>query len=74
MHLDVRNAAYNPRGAYSAEDLRFPFDGSTFDLISLKTVFTQMRVRELDNYVGEITRLLVPGGVCLATFFLLNAA
>lgn len=71
-HIDVRNLAYNPNAAHSAETYQFPFEDHTFDLILLKSVFTHMRPLEVSNYVGEVARLLKNDGRCLATFFLLN--
>lgn len=72
MHIDVSSVAYNPNGLHNAASYQFPFADSSFDLIILKSVFTHMRPAEVDNYLGEVSRLLKPGGRCLATFFLLN--
>ncbi len=72
LHLDIRNAAYNPRGQYRAENVRFPFEDKSFDFVLLKSVFTHMQPEEVKNYLREVARLLAPKGVCLATFFLLN--
>jgi len=69
--VDVRNAAFNPRGTPAAE-FHFPYDDHTFDVVLVKSVFTHMRAQEIDNYLGEIARLLKNQGRCLATFFLLN--
>lgn len=71
-HIDVRNLAYNPTGTHRAETYQFPFDGRSFDLILLKSVFTHMRPPEVSNYLSEVSRLLKTNGRCLATFFLLN--
>ena len=71
-HIDVRNLAYNPNAAHSAETYRFPFEDHSFDLILLKSVFTHMRPLEVSNYVREVARLLKNDGRCLATFFFLN--
>jgi SAM-dependent methyltransferase len=72
QHIDVRSEAYNRYGAESGSGYRFPFEDRFFDVILLKSVFTHMRPPDVDNYVGEIARLLRPGGRCLLTFFLLN--
>lgn len=74
VHVDAMNAAYNPRGKLSAANVRLPFDDGSFDCILLKSVFTHMRPQDVRNYVREVSRLLSPGGVCLATFFLLDAS
>lgn len=69
--VDVRNAVFNPSGV-PANTFRFPYAEGTFDVILVKSVFTHMRAAEIDNYLGEIARLLKNEGRCLATFFLLN--
>lgn len=70
--MDVRSRAYNPRGQYPAEDYSFEFGDREFDLVLLKSVFTHMRPAEVDNYIGEVARVLSNNGRCLMTFFLLN--
>jgi SAM-dependent methyltransferase len=72
LYMDVKSDAYNPRGLHGAEESRFPLEDEGFDLILVKSVFTHMRPREVDNYLGEVSRLLSKDGRCLATFFLLN--
>ena len=71
-HIDVRNLAFNPSAKQDAESYQFPYEDGSFDLILLKSVFTHMRPAEVDNYMGEVSRLLKNEGRCLATFFLLN--
>ncbi len=70
---DIYNTLYNPRGKYNAVDYRFPFADSTFDFVFLTSVFTHMVLQEVDNYLGEISRVLKKEGRCFATFFLLDA-
>lgn len=53
-------------------DGKLPFEAHTFDVILLKSVFTHLRPKEVENYLSEIERLLKPDGRCLASFFLLN--
>ena len=71
-HIDVRSLAYNANGKHSAETYQFPYDGHSFDVILLKSVFTHLRPPEVKNYLSEVSRLLTVKGRCLATFFLLN--
>lgn len=70
---DIRSDAYNARGHASAAQYRFPFADRTFDVVFLGSVFTHMLPDEVANYLTEIARVLVPGGWCVASFFLLNA-
>jgi ubiquinone/menaquinone biosynthesis C-methylase UbiE len=72
QYLDVKSDAYNPGGREGAENLRFTFADQEFDVILLKSVFTHMRPVAVENYLGEVSRLLSKNGRCLATFFLLN--
>ena len=53
-------------------DNKLPYEAQSFDVILLKSVFTHLRPREVENYLGQIARLLKPNGRCLASFFLLN--
>jgi SAM-dependent methyltransferase len=69
---DVRNGEYNPKGKIEAAEFRFPFDEESFDLVVLDSVFTHMLPPDLEHYLGEITRVLKPGGRCYATYFLLT--
>jgi SAM-dependent methyltransferase len=71
-HLDIQNDAYNPHGKLSGSQLRFDYPDESFNAIILKSVFTHLRPPDLENYLGEIRRLLRPGGRCMMTFFLLR--
>lgn len=70
--IDVYNKLYNPQGRYRATDYRFPFADEQFDFVVLNSVFTHMIAQEIENYLGEVARVLRPGGRCLISFFLLN--
>lgn len=71
--VNVHNGEYHASGAVDAADFVFPFDDRSFDVIVVKSVFTHMRPNEVSNYIGEIGRLLAPGGHCVMTFFLRNS-
>jgi SAM-dependent methyltransferase len=71
-HADLASLAYNPKGSASASTYRFPFADESFDFILLGSVFTHMLPDGVEQYVREISRLLTRGGVCVASFFLLN--
>jgi SAM-dependent methyltransferase len=73
-HADVYNAAYNPAGRLHAGDFVFPYADRSFDFVFLTSVFTHMRPAEVAHYLGQVARVLRPGGRCLATFFVLDAA
>ena len=69
---DLTSGAYNPSGRTPASQYRFPFKDHSFDVAFLGSVFTHMLPDEVEVYVREIARVLVPGGMCVASYFLLN--
>ena len=70
---DLDNDLYND-GDIRAESFRFPYGDASFDFVFLTSVFTHLLPAEVDNYLSQISRVLRPGGRCLATFFVLNEA
>lgn len=73
-HADIYNSNYNPHGTIHPADFRFPYPDGTFTFVFLTSVFTHMQRLEVEQYMGEISRVLVPGGRAFATYFLLNSA
>jgi SAM-dependent methyltransferase len=72
-HLDLFNAVYNPTGTLRAEDLRFPYEGESFSLVCLFSVFTHLLPPDLERYLAESYRVLRPeGGRIHASCFLLT--
>jgi len=71
--LPVFNALYNPTGWVSGNRLRFPCPDSSFDVASVLSVFQHNRAAVVRNYLGEIARVLRPGGRVVITCFLLDA-
>jgi len=71
-HANLASRAYNPVGLKPSSEYRFPFHDSRFDFVLLYSVFTHMLPADVQRYVNEIARLLAPGGVCVASYFLLN--
>lgn len=71
QYTPLKNDLYRNSGA-SASKFRFPFDENVFDFICVNSVFTHMVESEMLNYLDEISRVLRPGGVCYASFFLLD--
>ncbi len=69
---DVSNRNFNPTGCLRPTEYRLPYPDASFDVVHLRSVFTHMGPREVEHYLGEIARVLAPGGRCLATYFLLN--
>jgi len=71
-HADLSSQAYNRGGLTDAAKYRFPFSDRDFDFIILASVFTHMLPDGVAHYIDEIARLLRPGGVSVASYFLLN--
>ena len=71
-HLDVHNARYNPDGAASARDARFPYPDGSFAVAVATSVFTHLLADEVDRYLAETARVLEPDGRLLATLFLFD--
>lgn len=72
-HVELHSRLYSPAQAGEAADFRFPYDNSRFDLVFLASVFTHMFWADVANYVGEIARVLKPGGRVVATAYVLGA-
>jgi len=71
-HADIENSNYNPRGTIHPQDFRFPYPDESFSFVFLFSVFTHMQKPAVEQYMGEIHRVLARGGHVLATYFLLN--
>lgn len=69
---DIYNSEYNPGGRLSASEYRFPYPDNHFDIAILLSVFTHMLPPDVERYVSEISRVLVGGGQCVATSYLIN--
>jgi SAM-dependent methyltransferase len=72
QRIDVRNAHYEPSGTHSASEYTLPLPDKHFDVVVVNSVFTHMLPAEVENYVGEMWRVLRDGGRCLVSWFLLN--
>ncbi|GGB57668.1 hypothetical protein GCM10011505_43190 [Tistrella bauzanensis] len=70
--MPVYNRFYNPRGRLPANRFVFPFPDNAFDKIVLWSVFTHMYPGDIDHYLSEISRILVPGGVVCASYYIMN--
>jgi SAM-dependent methyltransferase len=70
--VDVYNARYNRESEGSAETVRWPYDDDTFDFACAFSVFTHMRLPEVEHYLAELRRVLRPGGRAVVTFALIT--
>jgi ubiquinone/menaquinone biosynthesis C-methylase UbiE len=68
-HCDAVNELYNPFGAKTSMDYRFPVADASVDRIVLASVFTHLLEDEATHYLKEVRRVLKPGGLVYASFF-----
>lgn len=71
-HVDLYNTMYNSAATARAADFAFPFPAENFDFIVMTSVFTHLLPDEANHYLREISRTLISGGSCFATFFALD--
>ena len=72
IHADVFNTEYNPTAVRLAADYRFPFEANSFDFIFSTSLYTHLVLRDADNYLSEMARVLNPEGRMWNTFLLLD--
>jgi SAM-dependent methyltransferase len=70
-HAPLRNTHYSKTGGDAASYV-FPFADATFDVIFVVSVFTNLMPAAVQQYAGEIARMLKPGGRSFFTFFLVT--
>jgi SAM-dependent methyltransferase len=71
LHHNVYNRSFNP--AEGLPDVApFPADDSSFTLVNALSVFTHLTERQAIHYIGEAARILEPGGLIHASFFLID--
>jgi SAM-dependent methyltransferase len=68
----VYNRKYNPFGTVSGAEYRFPYPDASFDFAFATSLFTHLMLPDAAHYLGEIRRVLRPGGKALLTFFILR--
>jgi SAM-dependent methyltransferase len=70
-YVPLENDLYRNDGQKAAQ-FTFPYPDGAFDFVVLTSVFTHMMPDEVAHYLSEIQRVMCAGGVCVATFFILN--
>jgi SAM-dependent methyltransferase len=70
FHFNAKHELYNPLGSRTSLDFRLPVADKSVDRIFLGSVFTHLFEDEVTHYMKEIGRVLRPGGLAYATFFL----
>jgi SAM-dependent methyltransferase len=68
FHLDLRSP-FNPDGKIDVEEMELPVADSMVDVGVALSAFTHMLPAEVMRYLGELARVVKPGGRILTNFF-----
>lgn len=71
-YFDIKSQIHNNGGAISTKDIVLPAKDKSVDRIFLHSVFTHMFEEDIVHYLKEFNRVLKPGGLVLASFFILD--
>jgi SAM-dependent methyltransferase len=71
-HADVQTSIGHDSGI-DAADYVFPYEDNTFDLAYAGSLFTHLTTDGATNYLNQVTRVLKPGGVFVATWNMFNS-
>jgi ubiquinone/menaquinone biosynthesis C-methylase UbiE len=74
QHIDLRHHLYNKDGLIDGEAFVFPYLADFFDLSFAASVFTHLDLKTAASYLGEICRVLKPGGVAILSMFAIPEA
>ena len=66
--LEVHNERYRPDKALGPEEVRFPYDDDSFDMVCAFEVFMHVSPDGVRNYLREVARVLRPGATAILTF------
>jgi SAM-dependent methyltransferase len=72
IHADVFNTQYNPTADTPAAKYSFPLEANSFDFIFSTSLYTHLVLRDANNYLREMGRVLKRGGWMWNTFLLLD--
>ncbi|MBW8813601.1 MAG: class I SAM-dependent methyltransferase [Caulobacterales bacterium] len=61
-HVDGRSVTYNPDGAIPTTAISLPVEPGGFDAVVCGSLFTHLLEPDAVHYLGEIARVLKPGG------------
>ncbi len=68
--VPIYHDVYNPQGRVKASEYRFPYPDESFDVVVLKSVFTHLLPKDLENYFSESVRVLKKNGHCIISYHL----
>lgn len=71
-HVDLASEAYHRKGSGDATAFLFPLPADSIDVAFAGSLFTHLLPSAAEQYIRQCGRVLAPGGLCIASFFLLN--
>ncbi|HSX00848.1 MAG TPA: class I SAM-dependent methyltransferase [Candidatus Saccharimonas sp.] len=71
-YYDVYSQIHNGGGKLRVSQVKLPASNGEVDRIALHSVFTHMFRDDIQHYLHEFRRVLKPGGLVLASFFVLD--
>ncbi len=66
-YLDVYSEVYNPHGALRSDEVTFPAEDRSVDFALAASLFTHLLEHDARHYLREVSRVLSPRGVLLAS-------
>ncbi|HXV29662.1 MAG TPA: class I SAM-dependent methyltransferase [Sinorhizobium sp.] len=69
QRVDIAHDLYNPKGKISGKALKLPYADRHFDFVIMTSIVTHLPPDEVLVYLGEVGRLLKPGGRLFMTAF-----
>lgn len=63
LYFDIYSNEYNPNGTILGVDFVFPVEPSTINIVFAGSLFTHLLYEDSMNYLKQIYRCLIPGGV-----------
>lgn len=72
IHADVFNTEYNSTATTRAADYAFPLETNSIDFIFSTSLYTHLVLKDAENYLREMSRVLKRGGRMWNTFLLLD--
>jgi ubiquinone/menaquinone biosynthesis C-methylase UbiE len=73
IYYDIQSQIHNSEGKITTTDIKLPAKNGSIDRIFLHSVFTHMFEKDIVHYLKEFHRVLKPGGLVLASFFVIDS-
>jgi len=71
-HAPLRNAFWSPGGDVAASEFSFPYPDAWFNFVIVTAVMPHLTPPDMERFLSETTRVLVPGGRAFLTYFVID--